>query len=187
MLQYIREYEKYVEITGYRSIEFNEAENFLKLSRNEPRPDTMIQFFNAQLIATHEHLYFAVLNAMAAFKNQTNLSKNLAMETILYASSQRQIKKAIHLLGIKQDMKNLAAVIIGENSSSVQEVTKEISHQFRKEPDETVLDLSEEKISKIQDAFKITNAQLETLSTHDKQQAIVNLVIEQVALLATQL
>ncbi len=187
MLQHFKEYEKYVEITGYRHVKFHDAEDFLKLNRKKPNQNHMIQFFNAELIATDQHLYFAVLNALAAFKNQTNLSKNLAMETMLYASSQRQIQKAIQQLGLKQDTENLAAVIISENPKAIQEAIKEISNQFQSEPDETVLELSEEKMKKIQEAFKITGTQLKTLSIQDKQQALVNLVVEQVALLATKL
>lgn len=187
MLQQIREYNVHVEITGYRNIDFFVAENYLKLDRKKLNQNLTIQFFNAQLIATHQHLCFAAINALAAFKNQSNLSKNLAMETMLYASAQRQIQKAIQLLGLKQDTKNLAAMIISQNPTAIKEAVTEISNQFHSEPDESVLELSKEKMIKIQEAFKITVAQIKTLSKLDKQQAIVNLVIEQVALLATQL
>ena len=99
MLQYIKEYGKYVEITGYRNIEFDKAEIFLKANRKQTRQNVDIQFFDAELIATQEHLYFAVLNALQAFKNKTNLSKSPSMETMLYASAQRQIQKAINRAG----------------------------------------------------------------------------------------
>lgn len=177
----------HVEITGYRDIKFHVAEDFLKSERKKNSQDPIIQFFNAQLIATHQHLYFAVINALSAFKNQSNLSKNLAIETMLYASAQRQIQKAIQLLGLKQDTKTLAAVIIGANPLLISEVAKEISNQFNSEPNETVLEISKEKTVKIREAFRITDAQMKTLSNIDKQQAIVNLVIEQVALLSSQL
>ncbi len=35
MLQYIKEYGKYVEITGYQDIEFDKAEIFLKTNRKQ--------------------------------------------------------------------------------------------------------------------------------------------------------
>ena len=107
MLQYIKEHDKYVEITGYRSIAFDKAEAFLKANRKQTQ-NVDIQFFDAELIATQEHLYFAILNALQAFKNKTNHSKSLAMETILYASAQLQIQKAIERSGIKPKTKNMA-------------------------------------------------------------------------------
>ena len=88
MLQYLKDYGKYVEITGYHNIAFDKAEIFLKTNRKQTKQNVDIQFFDAELIATQEHLYFAVLNALQAFKNKTNLSKSPAMETMLYASAE---------------------------------------------------------------------------------------------------
>lgn len=110
MLQYLKEYGKYVEITGYDGIEFEKAEMFLKTNRKQTSQNVDIQFFDAELIATQEHLYFAVLNALQAFKNKTNLAKSPAMETMLYASAQRQIQKAILRTGIKPQTHRMALV-----------------------------------------------------------------------------
>ena len=119
MLYHLKEYGKYAEITGYRNIKFAEAEEFLKANRKETPDNVDLQFFDAQLIATQEHLYFAALNALQAFRNKTNLSKSLAMETMLYASAQRQIQKAIQLCGIKPQTKTMAVIIIGENQTKL--------------------------------------------------------------------
>jgi len=58
-------------------------------------PDNDIQFFDGGLIADKEHLEITAINALHAFKTGINISKSLAMETILYASAQRQIAAAI--------------------------------------------------------------------------------------------
>ena len=125
MLQYLKEYGKYVEITGYQNIEFDKAEAFLKANRKQTQQNVDIQFFDAELIATQEHLYFAVLNALQAFKNKTNLSKSPAMETMLYASAQRQIQKAIERCGIKPQTKNMAVVIIGDDPKQIENALEE--------------------------------------------------------------
>ena len=96
----MEEFGKFIEITGYSNISFAAAEAFLKEKRKQSQT-TYIQFFDADLIATNEHLYFATLNALQAFKNKTNISKSPAMEAMLYASAQRQIQKAIERSGIK--------------------------------------------------------------------------------------
>jgi tRNA threonylcarbamoyladenosine modification (KEOPS) complex Cgi121 subunit len=188
MLHYFKEFNYYAEITGFRGINFEQAEAFLKANRKTVQQGILIQFFNADLIATQQHLYFAVLNALQAFKNKTNLSKSLAMETMLYASSQRQIQKAIALVGIKPETSDLALVIIGEKSESVKAMLKEVSACLNAEADDTVLELTPKKSAKIQDAFEINSAMLQAVAKQKNcDMAVVDLVIERVALLATQL
>jgi tRNA threonylcarbamoyladenosine modification (KEOPS) complex Cgi121 subunit len=186
MLQYLKEYGQYIEITGYRGIAFSKAEAFLRANRKQIGQNVNIQFFNADLIATQEHLYFAILNALQAFKNKTNHSKSSAMETLLYASAQRQIQKAIGCCGIKLKTKNMAVAIIGDDPEQIRNSVKTISECIGSEPDETVLDLSKGKETRIRKVFKITPEELETQKNSSKERAIANLVIERVALLSTQ-
>ena len=188
MLHYIEEYGKYAEITGYKNIKFARAEEFLKANRKETKQNSHIQFFNAELIATQEHLYFAVLNALQAFKNKTNISKSPAMETMLYASAQRQIQKAIQRCGIKPETTSMAVVIIGENPKQIKTVLQEVTVCIGMGPDEKVLEMTKSKEKKIQEAYQITDEELKIVTKNDNRgKAIVNLIIEQAALLATQL
>jgi len=187
MLQYIQEHGKYVEITGYQNIVFSKIEAFLKSNRKQTRQNVDIQFFDAELIATQEHLYFAVLNALQAFKNKTNLSKSPAMETILYASAQRQIQKAIERSGIKPQTKNMAVVIIGDDPRQIQSAVQAVTKSVGSKPDESVLEITKPKETKIRKAFEITDTELKTLEGEGQKNAIANLVIERVALLSTQL
>ena len=187
MLQYIKEYGKYGEITGYRGVAFDKAEAFLKTSRKQTRQNVDIQFFDAELIATQEHLYFAILNAVLAFKNKTNHSKSPAMETILYASAQHQIQRAIERCGIKPQTKNIALIIIGEDPKQIQDALQAVTKCVGSEPDESVLEMTKAKEEKIKKTFEITDTELRTLETGNQKKAIANLVIERVALLSTQL
>jgi tRNA threonylcarbamoyladenosine modification (KEOPS) complex Cgi121 subunit len=186
MLQYINEYGKYVEITGYRGVAFDKAEAFLKTSRKQTRQNVDIQFFDAELIATQEHLYFAILNALQAFKNKTNHSKSPAMETILFSSAQRQIQRAIERCGIKPQTKNMAMIIIAEDPKQIQDVLQAVTKCVGGEPDESVLEMTKAKEEKIKKTFEIADTELRTLENGDQKKAIANLVIERVALLSTQ-
>jgi tRNA threonylcarbamoyladenosine modification (KEOPS) complex Cgi121 subunit len=187
MLQYIEEYGKYVEITGYRCVAFDKAEAFLKTSRKQTRRNVNFQFFDAELIATQEHLYFAILNALQAFKNKTNHSKSPAMETILFASAQRQIKRAIERCGIKPQTKNMALIIISEDPKQIQDALQAVTKCVSSEPDESVLEMTKTKEEKIKKTYEITDTELKTLENGNQKKAMVNLVIEHVALLSTQL
>ena len=187
MLYYFEGFGKYVKITGYRKISFATAEAFLKENRKQNQT-THIQFFDANLIATQEHLYFAALNALQAFKNKTNISKSPAMETMLYASAQRQIQKAIEHCGIKPKTTNMAVLIIADNPEQTQTILHDITACVGKKPDESVLEMTKNKQVAIKRAFRITGQELKTIiQKGDEAKAIVNLVIEHVALLATQL
>jgi KEOPS complex subunit Cgi121 len=187
MLQYIKEYGKYVEITGYQGIVFKKAETFLKASRKQTKQNVDIQFFDAELIATQEHLYFAVLNALQAFENKTNFSKSPAMETMLYASAQRQIQKAIEHCGIKPKTKSMALIIIGDDPKQIENVLKAVTKSVGSEPNVIVLEMTKNKETKIKKNFEITEEELKILEKGNQKKAIANLVIERVALLATQL
>ena len=186
MLQYLKEYGQYVDITGYRRVSFDRAEAFLKASRKQIVKSVDIQFFDADLIATQEHLYFAVLNALQAFKSKTNRSKSPAMETLLYASAQGQIQKAIECCGIKPKTKKMAVAIIGDDPGQIRKAVGAMSEFFCSELDETVLDLTKSKLKKIRKAFAITQEELETQKKGSEEMAVANLVIERVALLSTQ-
>ena len=182
----MEEFGKFIEITGYSNISFAAAEAFLKEKRKQSQT-TYIQFFDADLIATNEHLYFATLNALQAFKNKTNISKSPAMEAMLYASAQRQIQKAIERCGIKPKTTNMAVLIIGDNKEQTQKALQNITVCVGKKPDEVVLEVTKKKLEIIKQAFEITKEEVNATQQGDKEKAIINLVIERVALLATQL
>ena len=188
MLKYLEEDGKYVEIAGFRNVKIEDAKAFLEAVRRETPGDTEVQFFDADLVASWQHLYFAVLNALMAFRTERNISKSLAVEVMLYASAQRQITKAIELSGVKPGSTNIALVIISENSDSAKAELSAIAKRIGKEPDETVLELSREKTARIRRAFDISDVELETAKAKGNvQQALVDVVIERVALLSTQL
>ncbi|MCS7125264.1 MAG: KEOPS complex subunit Cgi121, partial [Candidatus Bathyarchaeota archaeon] len=115
MLKFIQEFGKYVAIAGFRDVRIGDVEAFLEKVKKAVVGDCEIQFFDAELVASWQHLYFAALNAIKAFKNGENISKNLAVETLLYASAQRQIRKAVDSLGIKRNTCEIAVLVVGEN------------------------------------------------------------------------
>jgi KEOPS complex subunit Cgi121 len=187
LLKYIEEFGKYVTITGFRNVKIEDTEGFLKTMHKEKLSNVEIQFFDAKFVASWQHLYFAALNALTAFRNKENISKSIAMETLLYASAQRQIRKAMELLGIKPETSEIALLIIGQNPEIVKSALPIISAIANVQYDDTVLEFSKEKRKIIQKAFRISDLELKTAMKKDGlEKALTNLVIEQMALLATQ-
>lgn len=188
MLKQLEEYSKYVEITGYRNVKIKDAKELLNAVRGETLQDAEVQFFDADLVASWQHLYFAVLNALMALRSGRNISKSLAVEVLLYASAQRQIKKAIELVGVKGCSKNVAVVILSANAESAKTGVCAVTKCLNLEPDESVLELSKEKMQRIKSAFGISDVELETVTAKkDVEQVLIDSVIERVALLSTKL
>lgn len=186
-LHFFEEFNFYTEITGFKNFCPEQATTYLKNNRKIEPQKIWIQFFNSNLIATYKHLYFSVLNALYAFKNHTNISKNLAVETLLYASSQHQIQKAIQTIGLKPDASEMAVTIIGENPKQIKNTLNEISTNLQSEPCSDILDLTPKKFNQIKQIFNITTSMLETVTKNGEDNlALINLVIEKSALLSTK-
>lgn len=187
-MKHIEEFEKYVEITGFKNVKIGSTEDFLEQRAKTVRSVVAIQFFDARLIATWEHLYFAVLNALTAFKNGVNISKSLAMEILLFASAERQIRKATKLVGIEPSTSEIAVVLVDNQRGNLKSVCSEISTRVNGRHADSVLDLSPNKVEMVKKAFEISDLELETAARKDSlRKALVNLVIERTALLSTQI
>lgn len=121
-------------------------------------------------------------------EKKMNISANLSVETLLYASAQRQIKKAVEMLGVKPFSTEIAVLVIGKTESLVETAIKKITHLLSGEPDDAVLELTDEKFRRIKDLFGISDLELEAqlIRNGDKKEALISLIIEHVALLAIQ-
>jgi len=187
MLKYIEEFGKYVAVVGFRNVNIIDVEKFFSITRRKKLSNVEVQFFDAEFVATWQHLYFAVLNALKAFKNKENITKSLAMETMLFASAQRQIRKSMKLLGIKPDSSEIAVLLIGEKLELIKSAISTVSTQIKAQQDDMVLELSKRKVAMIKKIFEISDLELKTaMGKDDSEEALTDLVIERMALLPTQ-
>jgi len=175
-----------IAIAGFKNVKITDINGFLEHVRREAR-EACVQFFDAKLIAGQQHLYFATLNALRAFEKKSNISSSLAIEALLYASAQRQIRKAVDTLGVKQDSSQVAVLIIAENRKGMDDCLKVVSRLISGERDDAVLELTDEKIGYIKKLFGISDLEIEAKLRRKglEREALADLVIEHVALLAT--
>jgi tRNA threonylcarbamoyladenosine modification (KEOPS) complex Cgi121 subunit len=187
LLKPIKEFQKHVAITGFRDAGIKNVDQLLEETNSEKPRNVEVQLFDANLVATWQHLYFAALNALMVFRNKENISKSLAMETLLYASAQHQIRKATEIIGIKPSTTEVAVLIVGDRTETVETALKKIAKRIGGKEDEAVLELTKEKIVRIRKTFGISGAELRTASKKpDSNKALIDLVIERVALLSTE-
>jgi KEOPS complex subunit Cgi121 len=187
LLTFLERFQEYVLTSGFREVKISDPERLLQLIAAEKHSGLEIQIFDAEGIATWQHLYFAVLNALAAFEGNANISRSLAMEVMLYASAQRQIRKATEILGIKPTSTRMAVVVVGQEAEELDSAVLMILNQTRSERDEGVLELTNGKMAHIQRIFEITSEELDAVvKENDVKKAVVDLIIERMALLATE-
>lgn len=138
-----------------------------------------IQLMNAEVIAGYEHILTSIRMAIRAWKRNKNIAKSLIMEVILYASATRQIKDAINKIGITQDSRECIALVISED-------VKPFLNELLKygEEDESLIEITSKKISRIMKAFDIKESELMIAKSiyHKDNIAIQSLVLERIAL-----
>jgi tRNA threonylcarbamoyladenosine modification (KEOPS) complex Cgi121 subunit len=174
-------------IVGFKDVRIKNVDKFFQKVKNEIG-SFCVQFFDASLVAGREHLRFAALNALNAFRSKINISSNLAMETLLYASAQRQIKEALKVIGIKPNTNRIAVLVLTENRGQASAALKAVSKLLGGIRDDSVVELTDDKMADLKRLFEISNVELEAKKDRPdaERQALADLVIEHMALLVTQ-
>jgi len=187
MLKRIEEFGKFIGIAGFRDVKIHDVTRFCEQVNVSKSADVETQFFNAQRIATWQHLYFSTLNALTSFKNKTNVSRSLAMEIIHFASAQRQIREAVSAIGISPESTEVAVAIVAARQRAVEFALGVVSRFLGGERDDAVLELTPEKINGIAKVFDISPGEFWAMGSGKKsEQALVDLVLERVALVSTR-
>lgn len=135
--------------------------------------DCTIQLLDARGIAGKEHIYNAVLHAINSFKRKNNIANDLGMEICLRASAQRQISRAIEILGLKKGPMEICVILVGcELNKDDIEIENQLNDLF--ERDDTVLDPDETILKEI---YNLKNAEIHVSGS------LTNTLIEKTALL----
>jgi len=183
----INEYNREIIILGFGEVKVDNVNDFVN-SLKQKLPGVQFQVFDAEYVAGRRHLFFAALNALKVFEQGENISDNVEMEALLYASGQRQIKKAIELLGLRPTTTRLAMLVFLPKGAEAKDVEEKTSNAIRAKRNDDVLDVDEDKIGRLMKTFQITPLELETIasSREDMDEAVTKAVVERIALLATQ-
>jgi len=121
---------------------------------------------NPDLVCDRDHLLSAAMHAERAFRTGTNSASTLTMETLLYASGERQISKATAKMGVRPHSERIALVTF---DVPVDEVISALGMRR----DDSVLDCSPEKLRE----FGIADEEMSTLPEGKAR----DLVLERVA------
>jgi KEOPS complex subunit Cgi121 len=172
-----------IAIIGFKNVKIKNIKNFIEVFKNKTK--IPIQFFNAKNVAGLDHLYFAALNTLIAFEKGTNISNHLAVELLIYASAQRQITKAIKMIGITQDSSEIAVLIIAKNRNEKENCIKLVIDMIPGEQDDTVIKLTTKKVDRIKRLYTISDLEIEAKLKKPglENETLTDLIIERMALL----
>ena len=179
---------KFATISAFKALESMDPSVTLRELRMAI-PAVEVQFFDGAHVAGKEHLEAAVVNALHAFKMGINISRSVAMETLLYASAQRQIDVALARLGVNRNSRTVGLVAFSETRTGAEELENKIAQFVGTEMNEALLDdWSEGKAGRIMTLYGIGPMELEAIRMPGQQieEAVRKAVIERVALLSTR-
>lgn len=112
----------------------------------------VIQLLNADCIAGEEHILHAAQQAIYAFKRGENIANDLGLEICVRASAQRQISKALQILGLKEGSNNICAVTVDCDNR----VDKELEPLLGKRNDE----LLKADVTHLKDIYHISEEEI---------------------------
>ena len=179
---------KAVSVLGFRNVVVGDVNDFLKKAKTGVYP-AAIQMMDATRIAGKTHLFFAFLNAQKSFNQGRAVSENLEMETLLYASGQHQINKAIKMLGVNPQTSDIASIIFAPNEKEIEEAEEKLGKLIPGVRDDSVLCVKgRSKVEALMKTFSVTELELKTIaeSSASVEEALTWLIVEKVALLAVR-
>lgn len=184
-IEKIEEYGKLLLIAGFRESEISDVATFIDVARKRIDSGTF-QFLNADRVAGRDHLFFAALNALKAFAQNTNFASRLDIEILLYASCQDQITRALSMVGLSPKTNRVAFLVLTELEDEAVRSFDSVSSLVGV-PDDSVLEVNEAKFGELKQIFSVSDLELEAITeTSDPYEALTLAIIERCALLAVR-
>jgi KEOPS complex subunit Cgi121 len=128
----------------------------------------LVQFMNADMVCGKEHVLSAVRHARRAFDRNESISGTMAMEIMIYAAGEPQIKNALAKMGIHKDSERMALVFHKDLKLD------ELMTRLKLQRDDGILDFNENKLRN----FGFEQSEIEALNSN----SLRDLVLERVAM-----
>ncbi len=156
-----------IEIGGFESTIIDSKRIIRDL--NKFNNNCIVQLMDANGIAGKEHVIHAIIHAIKSFNRNENISKDLGLEVCVRTSGQRQISKAIKMIGISNGKINVCTVAINCENNIM-----EVLENVLGERNDKVLEANDDKLKEI---YNISDIESETAGN------LTKLLMEKTALL----
>lgn len=179
---------RYMGISAITQVKPITKEILEKIILMSEKGNVIIQLFDVRKIATWKHIFIATINAIAAFKQKRNIASQLSLEILLYATAQRQIKDAINLLGVSEQTKEVAILILGETKGKMVAIFEQVANFLNGKEKENLLEiLDEEKFNRLLNIFGISEEEINaTMRGENKKEAVVKCIIDRISIFTVE-
>ena len=154
-------------ITELHNSNHLQQDELIQLANSLSSDSLTIQLMNGLLIADETHLLSAAQNAINAKKGEYMLSRSLDVEIIVFASAQRQIGRALDALGVYDGLDEIAVVVVGTDTSSVEDSIQDLAGKIGREVIPAFA-VTNERIDRIKDHYQISDKEIGAISDSDK-------------------
>ena len=179
----------HVAVGEITNVNLLKKEEIISLASEQIEGIIAVQLLDSTLVAGEVHLLSAAQNALNAWKGDYAISRNLAVEILLYASGQHQIGVALEKLGVNDETTSVAAVVLGTDESNLKSHVDYIVDKIGSIVQQSFAP-TEERIQLIMMHFGINDTELTTLSSSDsieaRYRALSGCVISRVSMVALE-
>ncbi|MBS3815507.1 MAG: hypothetical protein KGY45_02965 [Hadesarchaea archaeon] len=137
------------------------------------------QVFDAECIAGKKHIIHSTRLALKAIESGNNFAESPDIELACWISGTRQINKALKNVGIREDTEKITLITIGISENEVKAANREISNELEVSEDESVLEITPEKVETLKKLFSLKEKEIKVASLED-------LILERIALLSLE-
>ena len=141
--------------------------------------EKVIRIVDASRVAGKEHVVHSAKLALDSLERGRSFADSPSIELTCWVAGLRQINKSLERVGINEDSREIAVVVVGDSSSKVDEAIEKIFEELGIVREDQVLEIDDEKIETIKEAFSISESQL-------KVSPLKDIILEKVALLSLE-
>ena len=161
-----------------------DTDKLLELAKSLSKSVLAFQFFNNMMIVDEMHLLSGAQNAVNALKGDYMISRTLDVELVVYISAQRQIGRALDIMGVNDELSSVAVVCIDEDEKKVRECLMKIAEKVGEET-APMFSPTAEKISSLMQKFGITELEINQFADSDdlatRNQALSKCIVSRVS------
>lgn len=161
-----------------------DTDKLLELAKSLSKSVLAFQFFNSLMIVDEMHLLSGAQNAVNALKGDYMISRTLDVELVVYVSAQRQIGRALDIMGVNDELSSVGVVCIDEDEKKVRECLMRIEEKVGEEIS-PMFSPTSEKINSLMKNFGITELEMKQFKDSDdlatRNQALSKCVVSRVS------
>ncbi|MDT7885919.1 MAG: KEOPS complex subunit Cgi121 [Thermoproteota archaeon] len=153
---FLKEYNVWCAAVGFHlnKVDFNTVLNYLHNVKIENALD-IIQLINSRRVFNFLHIIIAVYKTYRAFLQKRNIAKEKSMEFILRLSGKRNIRDALQIVGINENVKEAIFICCDTNIEKINNAVENFKNTFKISENDNLLEFYENKSNELRLAYNL--------------------------------